>query len=86
VPSYAMIIREIFPERGAAWRIAVVMTGGTLGMAGGGYVGGDIFDGTGSYVSAFLLGFAFNLGNLAIIGTLYRRHRGGRRMDAPVPA
>jgi MFS family permease len=86
VPSYAMIIREIFPERRAAWRIAMVMTGGTLGMASGGYAGGWIFDGTGSYVAAFLLGFAFNLGNLAIIGNLYRRHRRGRRMDVAVPA
>lgn len=86
VPSYAMIIREIFPERGAAWRIAVVMTGGTLGMASGGYAGGEIFDSTGSYVLAFLVGFAFNLCNLAIVYTLYRRHRGGRAAVEAVPA
>ncbi len=55
VPSYAIIVREIFPERGAAWRMAIVFLGGTLGMAIGGSLGGYLFDTTGSYSYAFLI-------------------------------
>ena len=79
VPSYAIIVREIFPERGAAWRMAIVFLGGTLGMAIGGWLGGYIFDRTGSYADAFLTGLAFNVANLALVSTLFRRQRRGRR-------
>jgi predicted MFS family arabinose efflux permease len=42
-------------------------------MALGGWLGGQIFDLTGSYHSAFLVGVAFNLGNLAVVATLLLR-------------
>jgi predicted MFS family arabinose efflux permease len=79
VPSYAVIVRAIFPERGAAWRMAVVFLGGTLGMAIGGWLGGTLYDHTGSYGYAFLTGLAFNIANLALVATLFRRHRRARR-------
>jgi MFS family permease len=82
VPSYAIIVREIFPERGAAWRMAIVFLGGTLGMAIGGWLGGYIFDRTGSYADAFLTGLAFNIANLALVSTLFRRQRRERHQHA----
>ena len=42
-------------------------------MALGGWLGGQIFDLTGSYRNAFLVGVAFNLGNLGLVGTLLHR-------------
>jgi len=73
VPAYAIIVRELFPASQAGWRIGAVFLFGTIGMALGGSLGGLIFDLFGSYRTAFLVGVAFNLGNLALIGTLVRR-------------
>jgi len=83
VPAYALIVRELFPEAQAGWRVGVVYLGGTIGMASGGWLGGHIFDLTGAYHAAFLTGFAFNLTNLVIVGALVWRHRGPSRL---VPA
>lgn len=44
-------------------------------MAIGGSVGGQVFDLTGGYALAFLIGFAFNLGNLAIVARLIHASR-----------
>jgi hypothetical protein len=46
-------------------------------MAFGGWMGGAIYDGAGSYAPAFLAGVAFNLGNVAVISTLLLRLRPG---------
>ena len=73
VPCYALIVRELFPAQEAGRRIGWVVLFGTIGMALGGWLGGQIFDLTGSYRSAFLVGVAFNLGNLALVGTLLQR-------------
>lgn len=66
VPSYALIIRDYFPARGAGIRISMVITATVLGMAIGGWMSGKIFDLTGSYQAAFLNGIAFNLVNMGI--------------------
>jgi MFS family permease len=73
VPCYAIIVRELFPLAQVGRRIGIVFLFGTVGMALGGWLGGQIFDLTGSYHSAFLVGIAFNLGNLAVVGTLLLR-------------
>jgi MFS family permease len=73
VPCYAIIVRELFPIRQVGWRIGTVFLFGTIGMALGGWLGGQIFDLTGSYHSAFLVGVAFNLGNLSLVGALLLR-------------
>jgi MFS family permease len=73
VPSYALIVRELFPAGQAGWRIGAVILFGSIGMALGGWLGGQIFDLAGSYRSAFLVGVAFNLGNLAVVGALLHR-------------
>jgi len=77
VPCYAIIVRELFPIRQVGSRIGVVFLFGTIGMALGAWLGGQIFDLTGSYHSAFLVGVAFNLGNLALVGALLLRQGWG---------
>lgn len=84
VPCYAIIVRELFPTRQAGWRIGAIVLFGTIGMALGGWLGGQIFDLTGSYRIAFLLGVAFNLGNLALVGALLARQ--GRGLLRPAAA
>jgi hypothetical protein len=46
-----------------------------FGMALGGWMSGWIYDMTGSYTAAFLNGIAWNLLNLAVIGSLLWRTR-----------
>ena len=76
IPSYTIVIRELFPVRGLGWRIGAVYFFGTLGMALGGYLGGAIFDVSGSYRVAFAVGVAFNVANLALLAILmWRRVR-----------
>ena len=73
VPCYALIVRDLFPESQAGWRIGAVILFGALGMALGGWLGGLIFDLTGTYRTAFLVGVGFNVFNLLIVVTLMRR-------------
>lgn len=73
VTTYSLVARELFPLSEVGWRIGVILLCGTLGMAGGGYLGGLVFDLAGSYRIAFLTGVVFNLGNLVIVlGLLFR--------------
>ena len=81
VPSYAIIARTVFPVRGIGWRLSAIFTGGTVGMAAGGWMAGHVFDLTGSYEIAFLISLGFNLGNLVLIGILFQRQRG--RLGGP---
>tara|TARA_Y100001960_G_C14703061_1_gene842789 strand:- start:213 stop:1445 length:1233 start_codon:yes stop_codon:yes gene_type:complete len=67
VPSYALVVRDMFPAREAATRIGLVFTATQIGMATGGWLSGEIYDLTGSYQMAFLNGYAWNLVNLAIV-------------------
>jgi len=75
LPCYPVIVREHLPapEVGRRTGIVILFAGG--GMALGAWLGGAIFDLTGSYKIAFLIGVAFNLANLAIIGSLILRTR-----------
>ena len=73
VPTYAVIVREYFPEAELGWRMGMIYLFGTVGMALGGVVGGFVFDQVGNYFAAFSVGVAFNVGNLALIaGLLFR--------------
>ncbi len=83
VPSYALIVRENFPEREAGARIAAVITSTLLGMALGGWMSGAIFDITGSYAAAFVNGILWNLLNLAIV--LWLLLRAGPVEASPQP-
>ena len=73
VPSYAVIVREVFPPQEAGVRVGTVLMATVFGMALGGWMSGVIYDLTGSYQAAFLNGVLWNLLNLAIAVTLLRR-------------
>lgn len=75
VPSYALISRAVFPASDAGWRISAALLSTLVGMAIGGWMAGALYDLTGSYTISFLNGVAFNVINLAIAVTLYRRSR-----------
>jgi MFS family permease len=66
IPSYAIIIREYFPPREAATRVGLAVSSTIIGMALGGWMGGVLFDMTGSYRAAFINGIAWNVLNAAI--------------------
>ena len=66
VPSYAIIVREVFPPAEAGARVGLCIAATLVGMALGGWLSGIIFDGTGSYRMAFLHGIAWNVLNQAI--------------------
>jgi len=75
LPCYPIIVREYLPSAEAGRRTGMIILFAGGGMALGAWLGGAIFDRTGSYQLAFLIGVVFNLGNLAIIGSLILRTR-----------
>jgi MFS family permease len=78
VPAYTVFMREVFPVDGIGLRVGLVLLFGTLGMALGGWLGALVQELTESYRGAFLVGFACNLVNLALLAALgarWRRHR-----------
>jgi MFS family permease len=75
VPSYAIIVRELFGPKQAGQFIGTVLMATMVGMALGGWLSGKIFDWTGSYQAAFFNGIAWNVLNLAIAAWLWRRKR-----------
>lgn len=75
VPSYPMIVREFLPAHQTGRHTGTVLLFASAGMAFGGWLGGFVYDRTGAYTLAFLIAFAFNLGNLVVIGSLIYRAR-----------
>ncbi len=75
VPSYAIIVRELFTPQEAGTRVGWVVMATLFGMALGGWMSGEVFDATGSYRAAFVNGIAWNLLNLSIVGWLLARAR-----------
>jgi MFS family permease len=75
VPSYAIIIRAVFPPEETGTRFGLVLMATVLGMAVGGWMNGAIFDLTGSYRAAFANGVAWNVLNTAIALWLLLRGR-----------
>jgi len=73
LPCYPVIVRELLPAAEAGRRTGLVLLFAGAGMALGSWLGGAAFDATGTYRTAFLIGVAFNLGNLAIIASLIAR-------------
>lgn len=66
VPTYALIVRRVFPAAEAGTRVGLVLSATLLGMALGGWMSGKIYDLTLSYDAAFLNGVAWNLLNLSV--------------------
>ncbi len=79
LPCYPIIVREYLPPAQVGRRTATVILFASFGMAVGSWLGGAVFDRTGAYELAFLIGAGFNLGNLALIGGLIWATR-------PIPA
>ncbi|MEE2968529.1 MAG: MFS transporter [Pseudomonadota bacterium] len=69
-PVYAVIVREHLPIMEVGRRTGLVFFFGATGMGIGSWMGGQLYDMTGSYVSAFLIGVAFNVFNLVLIAAL----------------
>ena len=84
IPSYGVIVREYFPPKEAGARMGLAISITIIGMAGGGWLGGKLFDVTGSYQAAFINGIAFNLLNGCIVWWLLSRQN--RRLPASVTA
>ena len=79
MPGYVLAVRDLFPASEAGWRVPIVLFGGLLGMAAGGWLGGLIYDLAGSYAPAFLTGVATNLANVVLVGALVLRMPRGWR-------
>ena len=75
LPCYPLIVRELLPASEAGRRTGLVLLCAGGGMALGSWMGGYVFDLTGSYSNAFLIGVGFNLGNLLLITSLIWRTR-----------
>jgi MFS family permease len=75
VPSYAIIVREYLPTKGAGQRVGIVVLATVIGMAFGGWVSGWIYDLTRSYQMAFLNGIGWNFLNMGIILLILFRTR-----------
>jgi MFS family permease len=79
---YPVIVRRYLPTAETGRRLGLVFLFGAGGMALGGWLAGAVFDWTGTYKPAFLVGLAFNLANMVIIMTLIGRQRRGRLQPA----
>ncbi|MGH7190380.1 MAG: MFS transporter, partial [Acetobacteraceae bacterium] len=79
IPSYVLVVRELFSSAEAATRIPLLLFTSMLGMAVGTWWAGVLFDHFGSYAPAFANGVLFNLVNIAILSFLLSRWRAGRR-------
>jgi MFS family permease len=73
VPSYAIIVRELYPASEAGTRVSAVLMSTVAGMAVGGWLSGIIYDLSGGYQAAFLNGIAWNVLNVVIALELIRR-------------
>jgi MFS family permease len=73
LPCYPVIVRELLPAHEAGRRTGLILLCAGGGMALGSWLGGHVYDVTGSYQIAFLIGVGFNLANLAILGGLTLR-------------
>ncbi len=83
VPAYGLAVRELFPAQDAQKRTGIVYFFGYIGMGGGGLIGGIVYDVTLNYPTAFAVGVAFNLVNIALI--LFIKGLARARMPAPAP-
>lgn len=86
IPSYVLAVRALYPASEASWRVPTVLFAGLLGMAGGGWTAGTLYDAFGFYAPAFAVGVGFNLLNVVVILPMVIRTRQlGASQTEPVP-
>jgi MFS family permease len=76
LPAYVITIREYFPAKVANWRVPTVLFAGYVGMAGGGWGAGAIYDHFGQYLPAFGFGIVLNVVDLILLLSLVIRQGG----------
>lgn len=86
IPAYVLAIRELFPAREASWRVPTLLLCSGWGMAGGGWLAGQMYDYFGYYAPAFATGIAFNVANFVLIGLIVVRQRRVRAVAQPIGA
>ena len=78
-PVYALVVRDHLPIAEAGRRTGIVFMFGAVAMGIGSWMGGYLFDLTGSYTLPFLIGVGCNVVNLAIVAVLVTRLKFPRR-------
>lgn len=79
IPAYILTARAVYPVKEAQWRVPIIMFGGLLGMAGGGWVAGLLYDHFGYYGPSFAVAVLFNILNMIIILPMVLREAAARR-------
>jgi len=66
-PIYAVAVRDHLPHHQTGWRTGVIFSSGAVAMGAGGWLGGYMFDQTGSYDAPFMIGVAANGFNVVLV-------------------
>ncbi|MCZ6556829.1 MAG: MFS transporter [SAR324 cluster bacterium] len=80
IPAYAIILREHMPLHRIGSSVGTVFFFGNVGMGLGGYLGGLLFDLSGSYLLPFAVGTASGVCNMLVVGSLLYYLSGRRPM------
>ena len=82
IPAYVLTVRALFPASEASWRVPTTLFVSLTGMAFGSWLAGAIYDSAGNYATAWVVGIAFNLVQLGLMGFLLVRQARARRIAA----
>ena len=72
-PIYSVAVRDHLPHHQTGWRTGVIFSVGAAAMGVGGWLGGYMFDTTGSYQAPFLIGVMANAFNILLVIWLIAR-------------
>ena len=86
MPLYAILVREYFGARIMGAIFGAVASVSTLGMSIGPWLGGRLYDASGSYFWLFIGSFAIGLGAVAIAVTFRPPRRALAAMPSPIAA
>jgi MFS family permease len=75
IPAYAVVVRELVPAHRIGGVLGWVLFLSNIGMGIGGFLGGAMFDWTGTYTAPFATGAIAGTANLVMIGWLIWRSR-----------
>ncbi len=75
IPAYAIVVRELVPAHTVGGVTGWMFFLSNIGMGLGGFLGGALFDWTGSYTVPFAVAAVSGTFNLVMIGWLYLRSR-----------